>query len=53
MFITLVVSVHHLSLVVAFWPPSYGYFQTQTAVRGRQTALVNEMIDGQKVVQSF
>lgn len=50
-----VVCITPLSLVVAAFlaKRSYGYFQTQTAVRGRQTALVNEMIDGQKVVQSF
>ena len=32
---------------------SYGYFQSQSAVRGEQTALVNEMSEGQKVVQAF
>ena len=32
---------------------SYGYFQSQSTVRGKQTALVNEMIEGQKVVQAF
>ena len=32
---------------------SYKYFQGQSTVRGEQTALVNEMIEGQKVVQAF
>ena len=44
-----------LSLVVAGFlaKRSYGYFQSQSTVRGKQTALVNEMIEGQKVVQAF
>ena len=44
-----------LSLVVASFlaKRSYKYFQSQSAVRGEQTALVNEMIEGQKVVQAF
>ncbi len=28
---------------------SYKYFQGQSSVRGEQTALINEMIEGQKV----
>ena len=32
---------------------TYRHFQRQTAVRGEQTAFVNEMIEGQKVVQAF
>ena len=50
-----VVCITPLSLVVAGFlaKRSYGYFQSQSAVRGRQTALVNEMIEGQKVVQAF
>ena len=32
---------------------TYKYFRGQSAVRGEQTALVNEMIEGQKVVQAF
>lgn len=32
---------------------TYRHFQRQTTVRGEQTALVNEMISGQKVVQAF
>ena len=32
---------------------TYRYFQEQTRVRGRQTALINELIEGQKVVQAF
>ena len=50
-----VVCITPLSLVVAGFlaKRSYGYFQSQSTVRGRQTALVNEMIEGQKVVQAF
>ena len=29
------------------------YFRRQSQIRGEQTALINEMIEGQKVVQSF
>ena len=48
-----VVCITPLSLVVAGFlaKRSYGYFQS--TVRGKQTALVNEMIEGQKVVQAF
>ena len=44
-----------LSLFVASFiaRKTYGMFKLQTATRGEQTALVNEMITNQKVVQSF
>ena len=50
-----VVCITPLSLVVSGFlaKRSYGYFQSQSTVRGKQTALVNEMIEGQKVVQAF
>ncbi len=32
---------------------TYRYFKTQSAIRGDQTALVEEMIQGQRVVQAF
>ena len=50
-----VVCITPLSLVVASFiaKHSYGYFQAQSTVRGQQTALINEMIEGQKVVQAF
>lgn len=50
-----VVCITPLSFVVAGFiaKRSYRYFQGQSAVRGEQTALVNEMIEGQKVVQAF
>lgn len=50
-----VVCITPLSLVVASFiaKNSYGYFQNQSSVRGQQTALINEMIEGQKVVQAF
>ena len=50
-----VVCITPLSLVVASFlaKRSYSYFQSQSTVRGQQTALVNEMIEGQKVVQAF
>jgi ATP-binding cassette subfamily B protein len=54
--ITLVVVVlTPLSLLVAAYiaKRSYQYFQNQSRVRGEQTALINEMIEGQKVVQAF
>ena len=54
--ITLVVAcITPLSLLVASFlaKRSYKYFQGQSSVRGEQTALVNEMIEGQKVVQAF
>ena len=50
-----VVCITPLSLLVASFlaKRSYKYFQGQSTVRGKQTALVNEMIEGQKVVQAF
>ena len=50
-----VVCITPLSLVVASFlaKRNYKYFQGQSIVRGEQTALVNEMIEGQKVVQAF
>ena len=50
-----VVCITPLSLVVAGFlaKRSYGYFQSQSTVRGKQTTLINEMIEGQKVVQAF
>ena len=50
-----VVCITPLSLVVASFlaKRSYKYFQGQSTVRGEQTALVNEMIEGQKVVQAL
>ena len=50
-----VVCITPLSLLVASFlaKRSYKYFQGQSSVRGEQTALVNEMIEGQKVVQAF
>ena len=50
-FISLVVVlITPLSLVVAGFIAnhSYGYFHRQSAVRGEQTALVNEMIEGRR-----
>ena len=49
-----VVCITPLSLLVASFlaKRSYKYFQGQSSVRGEQTALVNEMIEGQKVVQA-
>ena len=50
-----VVCITPLSLLVASFlaKRSYKYFQGQSTVRGEQTALVNAMIEGQKVVQAF
>ena len=50
-----VVCITPLGLLVASFlaKRSYKYFQGQSSVRGEQTALVNEMIEGQKVVQAF
>ena len=50
-----VVCITPLSLLVASFlaKRSYKYFQGQSSVRGGQTALVNEMIEGRKVVQAF
>ncbi len=50
-----VVCVTPLSLFVANFiaKRSYTYFQQQSKLRGAQTALVNELIEGQKVVQAF
>ena len=44
-----------LSLFVASFiaKKTYGMFKLQSATRGEQTALINEMITNQKVVQSF
>lgn len=54
--ITLVVAVlTPLSLFAAKFIAgrSYKYFRRQTVERGGQTALVNEMLEGQRVVQAF
>ncbi|MCR5203774.1 MAG: ABC transporter ATP-binding protein/permease [Lachnospiraceae bacterium] len=44
-----------LSLFVASFiaKKTYGMFKLQTQTRGEQTALINEMLSNQKVVQSF
>ena len=50
-----VICVTPLSLVAATFVArrTYRYFRSQTIERGAQTALVNELIDGQKVVKAF
>jgi ATP-binding cassette subfamily B multidrug efflux pump len=50
-----VVFLTPLSLVIAAFIArrSFRYFQNQTRVRGAQTAFINEMVEGQKVVQAF
>jgi len=50
-----VVCLTPLSLFVAKFiaTHTYQHFQSQTAVRGEQTAYINEMIEGMKVVQAF
>lgn len=50
-----VICVTPLSLVVAAFiaKKSFRYFSEQTAARGAQTALINERIEGVRVVQSF
>ena len=50
-----VVCVTPLSFVVAGFiaKKTYRNFHMQTEVRGEQTAFINEMIEGQKVVQAF
>ncbi len=51
----LVVVLTPLSLFVAAFIArrTHRYFTEQAKVRGSQTALINELIEGQKVVQSF
>ncbi len=51
----LVVVLTPLSLFVATFIArrTHRYFTEQAKVRGQQTALINELIEGQKVVQSF
>ena len=51
----LVVALTPLSIFVAglIVKKTSRYFHEQSIVRGRETALVNERIDGQKVVQAF
>ena len=51
----LVVVLTPLSLFVAGFiaKRTHRYFTEQARVRGEQTALINELIEGQKVVQSF
>ena len=51
----LVVVLTPLSLFVAAFiaKNTHKYFTAQSKVRGEQTALINEMIEGQKVIQSF
>ena len=50
-----VVCLTPLSLFAAWFiaKRTYRKFQEQTRIRGRQTALVNEMVQNQKVVQAF
>lgn len=51
----IVVLLTPLSLFVAGFiaKKTYKYFGKQAKVRGEQTALINEMVEGQKVVQAF
>lgn len=51
----LVVLLTPLSMFVASFiaRKTHHYFAEQARVRGQQTALINELIEGQKVVQSF
>ena len=51
----LVVVLTPLSMFVASFiaRKTHHYFAEQARVRGQQTALINELIEGQKVVQSF
>ena len=51
----LVVVLTPLSLFVAAFiaKRTHRYFTEQAKVRGEQTAMINEMIEGQKVIQSF
>ena len=51
----LVVVLTPLSLFVAAFiaKSTHRYFTEQARVRGEQTAMINELIEGQKVVQSF
>lgn len=51
----LVVVLTPLSMFVASFiaRKTHHYFTEQVRVRGQQTALINELIEGQKVVQSF
>ncbi len=50
-----VVVITPLSLVVASFiaRKTYKLFSRQTAIRGQQTALIDEMVTGQKVVRAF
>ncbi len=50
-----VVCLTPLSLFVAKFIANhtYEFFQKQTRVRGEETALVNELIEGQKIVRAF
>ena len=50
-----VVVITPLSLVAASFiaRSTYRLFSSQTAIRGRQTALIDEMVTGQKVVRAF
>jgi len=50
-----VVGITPLSFVVAAFiaKKSYRYFREQSSIRGEQTALINERIEGVQVVQSF
>ena len=51
----LVVVLTPLSLFVAAFiaKNTHKYFTAQSKVRGEQTAMINEMIEGQKVIQAF
>ncbi|MBQ8210193.1 MAG: ABC transporter ATP-binding protein [Clostridia bacterium] len=50
-----VVVLTPLSLFVAKFisEKTYGFFSTQSKIRGEQTAFINEMIENQKVVKAF
>ena len=53
--VAIVVLLTPLSLFVAGFiaRKTYKYFGQQAVVRGEQTALINELVEGQKVVQAF
>lgn len=50
-----VVLLTPLSLIAArvISKKTYGFFRKQVDIRGDQTAFINEMVSGQKIVQSF
>lgn len=52
-FVVVLLTPFSLFIAMFISKRTYQYFQSQSIIRGEQTAFINEMVEGQKVVQAF